>query len=62
MLGDSGVIVWHDFNSGIHGEVTRYMAGESQKDIILSVPGSMLAVGLYGEARETALNAALRPG
>ena len=62
MLGDSGVIVWHDFNSGIHGEVTRYMAGESQKDIILSVPGSMLAVGLYGEARETALNAALGPG
>jgi hypothetical protein len=62
MLGGSGVIVWHDFNSGIHGEVTRYMAGESQRDIILSVPGSMLAIGLYGEARETALNAALRPG
>ncbi|MFM8375575.1 MAG: class I SAM-dependent methyltransferase, partial [Phenylobacterium sp.] len=59
MLGGSGAILWHDFNSGIHGEVTRYMAGEAAGDIILSVPGTLLAIGLYGDARRRFLAAAL---
>lgn len=59
MIGDSGVILWHDFNSGIHGEVTRYMTGEAKRDIVLSVPGTLLAIGLAGGARERFLAAAL---
>lgn len=59
MIGDSGVILWHDFNSGIHGEVTRYMTGEAKRDIVLSVPGTLLAIGFTGGARERFLAAAL---
>lgn len=62
MLGGSGVIAWHDFKSGIHGEVTRYMAGEADRDIILSVPGTLLAVSLTGAAREAFLAAAVAAG
>ena len=62
MLGGSGAILWHDFNSGIHGEVTRYMASEAAQDIVLSIPGTLLAIGLTGDARRDFLAAALPPG
>jgi hypothetical protein len=62
MLGGSGAIVWHDFNSTIHGEVTRYMAGECEQDIIVSVPGTLLAIGLVGAARDAFLAAAVTQG
>jgi predicted O-methyltransferase YrrM len=51
MIGEDGVIVWHDFNSQIHGDVTRYIDGASKQDLILSIPNTMLAIGLYGKAR-----------
>ncbi len=62
ILGGSGVIAWHDFKSGIHGDVTRYMAGEADRDIILSVPGTLLAVSLTGAAREAFLAAVVAAG
>ena len=59
MVGESGAIVWHDFNSTIHGDVTRYMAAEAAEAIILSVPNTLLAIGLWGAARERFLAAGL---
>lgn len=50
MIGDSGVIVWHDFNSGIHGDVTTFVSGLAKQEVIVSVQHTMLAMLLVGSA------------
>jgi predicted O-methyltransferase YrrM len=50
MVGDSGVIVWHDFNSGIHGDVTTFVNGLAKHEVIVCIQHTMLAILLVGQA------------
>ncbi|MCD6059709.1 MAG: hypothetical protein K0S16_20 [Moraxellaceae bacterium] len=50
MIGDSGVIVWHDYNSTIHSDVTDFLRGFSADHVVLHVQSTMLALLLVGEA------------
>lgn len=40
---DSGVIIWHDYNSGIHSDVTHFLGEESEHRKIFHVKGSLCA-------------------
>jgi hypothetical protein len=51
MIGDSGVIVWHDFNSNIHGDVTTFVNGLAQHEVVVCIQHTMLAILLVGQAR-----------
>lgn len=39
----NGVIIWHDFNSNIHSDVTKFLKEESQSRKIFHVKGSLCA-------------------
>lgn len=51
MIGDSGVIVWHDFNSGIHSDVTTFVNALAQDEAIIWIQHTMLAILMVGRAR-----------
>jgi hypothetical protein len=53
MASKSSVIVWHDFNSSIHGDVTAFVNGFAAHYQILHVQNTMLAILLVGGARDT---------
>lgn len=53
MASTSSVIVWHDFNSSIHGDVTAFVSGIAADYQILHVQNTMLAILLRGGARDT---------
>ncbi len=57
MVGDSGVIVWHDFNSGIHGDVTAFVSELAKHETIVSIQHTMLALLLVGQAGRDFLDA-----
>ncbi|WP_346286189.1 class I SAM-dependent methyltransferase [Zoogloea sp.] len=44
-----GVIVWHDFSSGIHSDVTRYLADRASTNRIFHVHGSLCAFQLVSQ-------------
>jgi hypothetical protein len=50
MIGDSGVVVLHDFNSNIHGEVTTFVNGLAKHSVIVCIQHTMLAILLVGQA------------
>jgi hypothetical protein len=50
MIGDSGVIVWHDFNSSIHDDVTTFVNGLAKHEVVVCIQHTMLAILLVGEA------------
>lgn len=50
MIGDSGVIVWHDFNSTIHGDVTTFVNDLAKTELVVSIENTMLAILLVGQA------------
>lgn len=50
MIGDSGVIIWHDFNSNIHGDVTTFVNELATKDLVLHIQHTMMAALFVGEA------------
>jgi predicted O-methyltransferase YrrM len=52
MIGDSGVIVWHDFRSTIHGDVTTFVETLAKDDLVLHVQHTMMAMLLVGDVRE----------
>ena len=52
MIGDSGVIVWHDFNSGIHSDVTTFVDGLAKTETIVCIQHTMLAILLVGQAKD----------
>ena len=52
MIGDSGVIVWHDFNSGIHSDVTTFVNALARDETIVCIQHTMLAILLVGRARD----------
>jgi hypothetical protein len=56
MVGDSGLIVWHDFDSNIHGEVTAFVNGVAKREVVISVQHTMLAILPVGEAGRDFLN------
>lgn len=49
MIGDSGVIVWHDFNSTIHGDVTTFVNALAADELVIHIQHTMMAVLLVGE-------------
>lgn len=52
MLGDSGVIVWHDYNSSIHFDVTKFVSQFARSHLVMHVQSTMLAISLVGSASE----------
>jgi predicted O-methyltransferase YrrM len=58
MIGGDGVIVWHDYNSTIHSDVTDFMAGFAKDQLVLHVQSTMFAVLLAGDARTRFLDIA----
>lgn len=49
MIKDNGVILWHDFNSKIHGDVTKFLNEYSQDNTIYHVENTMIAFQLFGD-------------
>lgn len=45
---DQGVIIWHDFASGIHSDVTHYINERAKLNQIFHVSGSLCAFQLIG--------------
>ncbi|MET3711992.1 hypothetical protein ABIC65_002701 [Sphingomonas trueperi] len=52
MIGDSGVILWHDFRSSIHGDVTTFVEELAKDDLVIHVQHTMMAMLLVGDIRE----------
>jgi predicted O-methyltransferase YrrM len=50
MIGDSGIIVWHDFRSTIHGDVTDFVNRLAKHEVIVCIQHTMLAMLLVGQA------------
>jgi len=50
MVGDSGIIVFHDFASGIHSDVTTFVKGLAAQEIVVCIQHTMLAILLVGRA------------
>lgn len=50
MIGDSGVIVWHDFASNIHSDVTTFVNDLATRQTIVCVQNTMLAILFVGQA------------
>ncbi|THD70590.1 class I SAM-dependent methyltransferase [Phenylobacterium sp.] len=50
MIGDSGLIVWHDFNSNIHDDVTTFVKGLAKHEVVVCIQHTMLAILLVGKA------------
>jgi predicted O-methyltransferase YrrM len=57
MIGESGVIVWHDFDSTIHGDVTTFVNGLAKEEVIVCIQHTMLAMLLVGQAGRDFLQA-----
>lgn len=56
MIGQDGAIIWHDFNSTIHSDVTKFINDLAHERQILHVQNTMLAILLQGEARANFAN------
>jgi len=50
MVGDSGIIVFHDFSSGIHSDVTSFVRGLAEREPVICIQHTMLAILLVGQA------------
>jgi predicted O-methyltransferase YrrM len=50
MIGDSGVIVWHDFASTIHSDVTTFVDDLASREVVVCVQNTMLAILFVGQA------------
>ena len=51
LIGDDGVIIWHDFDSSIHGDVTQVVGEIAEGAVIVSIQHTLLAIELRGSAR-----------
>ncbi|WP_313539865.1 class I SAM-dependent methyltransferase [Sphingomonas sp.] len=51
MIGDSGVILWHDFRSTIHGDVTTFVEALAKDELVIHVQHTMMAMLLVGDIR-----------
>lgn len=50
MIGESGVVIWHDYASTVHSEVTEFVNQLAVDRAILHVESTMLAVCPIGNA------------
>lgn len=50
MIGDSGVMIWHDFASNIHGDVTTFVNKLAEHETVVCVQHTMLAMVFVGQA------------
>jgi predicted O-methyltransferase YrrM len=50
MIGDSGIIVFHDFASNIHSDVTTFVNGLAKQETVVCIQHTMLAILLVGQA------------
>lgn len=50
MIGNNGVIIWHDFNSKIHDDVTVYLHDFSTNNPIFAVNNSLVAFMMIGKS------------
>jgi len=50
MIGNKGVIIWHDFNSRIHDDVTVYLHDIAKHNPIIAVDNSLVAFMMVGES------------
>jgi len=51
MLKPSGVIVWHDYASGIHTDVARFLDEQSEAWGLYHIKNTMMAICARGEAK-----------
>jgi hypothetical protein len=56
MIGDSGAIVWHDYASTLHGDVTTFVDGLARDELFIWVQHTMLAMLFVGDARRRFLD------
>lgn len=56
MVGEDGVIIWHDFNSTIHREVSVMLNELAQERPVLHVQHTMLALCFVGSALDRFLD------
>jgi predicted O-methyltransferase YrrM len=52
MIGNNGVIVWHDFDSSVHRDVTDYMMSFCKENVIIHIESTMLVLFIKGDAIE----------
>jgi hypothetical protein len=50
MIGDSGIILFHDFSSNIHSDVTSFVNGLADHEVVVCIQHTMLAILLVGQA------------
>ena len=43
MISENGIILWHDFGSKIHGDVTRFLEHYSKENLIFYIEHTMIA-------------------
>jgi predicted O-methyltransferase YrrM len=51
MAKDDAVIIWHDYRSKIHGDVTKFVDEFSSENSVIHVQNTMLAFTLKGKCR-----------
>jgi predicted O-methyltransferase YrrM len=49
MIGNSGVVIWHDFNSSVHHDVTDYLMNFAKGNIVFHIESTMLAFYIKGD-------------
>ncbi len=45
MVSNKGVLIWHDFNSQVHNQVSHFLSSFSEKQLLIHVESTMLAIG-----------------
>ncbi len=50
MVSPNGIVVWHDYASTIHGDVTKFVDSVASQRRVYRVTNSMIAFTLFGES------------
>lgn len=50
MVTTNGLIVWHDYNSNIHSDVTHYINNYALDNLVIHIENTMLACCFYGNS------------
>lgn len=48
MKSENSIVIWHDYKSTIHGDVSRFIDEFSSKTKVVHVENTMLAIALFG--------------
>ncbi len=55
LIGDDGVIIWHDFGSSIHGDVTQAVLNIAKSSIVIAIENTLIAMQICGNVRGSLL-------